>query len=34
MAANVIHLLDEPLKALVELNRVCKDGGMIILPTN
>lgn len=33
VAANVLHLLDEPLKALAELNRVCKPGGMIILPT-
>lgn len=30
---NVIHLLDEPLKALSELNRVCKPGGMLIIPT-
>ena len=27
VAANVIHLLDNPLTALSELNRVCKDGG-------
>ena len=33
VAANVIHLLDEPLKALGELNRVCKTGGTIIIPT-
>lgn len=33
VAANVIHLLDEPLKALDELNRVCKRGGKIIIPT-
>ncbi len=32
-AANVIHLLDDPLTALRELNRVCKDGGMLIIPT-
>ena len=33
VAANVIHLLDSPMKALSELNRVCKDGGMLIIPT-
>ena len=33
VAGNVIHLLDEPLKALGELNRVCRDGGMLIIPT-
>ncbi|MBQ6363207.1 MAG: class I SAM-dependent methyltransferase [Lachnospiraceae bacterium] len=33
VAANVIHLLDNPLTALGELNRVCKDGGMLIIPT-
>ena len=33
MAGNVIHLLDNPLTALGELNRVCKDGGMLIIPT-
>ena len=33
VAANVIHLLDNPLAALSELNRVCKDGGMLIIPT-
>lgn len=33
VAANVIHLLDEPLKALHELDRVCKSGGKIIIPT-
>ena len=33
VAGNVIHLLDNPLTALVELNRVCKDGGMLIIPT-
>ena len=33
VAGNVIHLLDNPLKALRELNRVCKDGGMLIIPT-
>lgn len=26
VAGNVIHLLDEPMKALSELNRVCKPG--------
>ena len=33
VAGNVIHLLDNPLTALHELNRVCKDGGMLIVPT-
>lgn len=33
VAGNVIHLLDEPLKALSELNRVCKSGGKLIIPT-
>lgn len=33
MAANVIHLLDEPYQALHELERVCKPGGKIIIPT-
>lgn len=33
MAANVIHLLDEPIKAVKELDRVCKVGGKIIIPT-
>ena len=33
VAANVIHLLDEPLKALRELDRVCKPCGRLIIPT-
>ena len=33
VAANVIHLLDEPYQALNELERVCKPGGKIIIPT-
>ena len=33
VAGNVIHLLDDPLTALVELDRVCKDGGTLIIPT-
>ena len=33
VAANVIHLLDEPLTALSELYRLCKPGGQIIIPT-
>ena len=33
VAANVIHLLDEPYQALHELERVCRPGGKIILPT-
>ena len=32
-AANVIHLLDEPYQALHELERICKPGGRIIIPT-
>lgn len=33
VAANVLHLLDEPYQALRELERVCKPGGKIIIPT-
>ena len=33
VAANVIHLLDDPMRALGELNRVCRAGGRIIIPT-
>lgn len=33
VAANVIHLLDDPYKALSELFRVCKPGGRLIIPT-
>ena len=33
VAANVIHLLDEPLRALRELDRVCRPGGRLIIPT-
>ena len=33
VAGNVIHLLDEPYKALGELDRVCKLGGQIVIPT-
>ena len=33
VAGNVIHLLDEPLKALGELDRVCRPGGLLIIPT-
>lgn len=32
IAANVIHLLDEPLKALTELVRVCKPGATFFPP--
>ena len=33
IAGNVIHLLDEPYKAVDELMRVCKSGGKVIIPT-
>ncbi len=33
IAGNVIHLLDDPCAALKELERVCKPGGKIIVPT-
>ena len=33
VAGNVIHLLQEPDKALKELERVVKSGGKIIIPT-
>ena len=33
VAGNVLHLLDEPLRALGELNRVVRPGGLLILPT-
>ena len=33
VAANVIHLLDEPRRALSELDRVCRPGGKLIIPT-
>ena len=33
VAANVIHLLDEPGKALDELLRVVRPGGMVLIPT-
>ena len=33
VAGNVIHLLDNPMTALGELSRVCKEGGTLILPT-
>ncbi|MBR3581705.1 MAG: class I SAM-dependent methyltransferase [Lachnospiraceae bacterium] len=33
VAANVIHLLDHPEKAISELKRVVKKDGLIIIPT-
>lgn len=33
VAGNVIHLLEDPYAALKELERVCKTGGRIIVPT-
>lgn len=33
IAANVIHLLNTPEKAISELRRVVKQGGIIIIPT-
>lgn len=33
VAANVIHLLDEPYKALSQLDRVVRPGGKLIIPT-
>lgn len=33
VAGNVVHLLPEPKKALKELERVVRPGGLIIIPT-
>lgn len=33
VAGNVIHLLEEPFAVIKELERVCKPGGKIIIPT-
>lgn len=33
VAGNVIHLLEDPCAAIKELERVCKTGGKIIIPT-
>ena len=33
VAGNVIHLLDDPYSALKELERVCRVGGQLIIPS-
>lgn len=33
VAGNVIHLLEDPYTAIKELERVCRTGGKIIIPT-
>lgn len=33
VAGNVIHLLEDPRGAMAELERVCRTGGEIIIPT-
>lgn len=33
IAGNVLHLLPNPKKAMEEINRVCRPGGEIIIPT-
>ena len=33
IAGNVLHLLPDPKKAMEEMNRVCRPGGEIIIPT-
>lgn len=33
VAGNVIHLLEDPFAAVKELERVCRPGGKIIVPT-
>ena len=33
IAGNVIHLLNDPIKAIQEFDRVCKLNGKIIIPT-
>ena len=33
VAGNVIHLLEDPHAAVKELERVCKPGGKLIIPT-
>lgn len=33
VAANVLHLLERPYEALKELDRVCRPGGRLIIPT-
>ena len=33
VAGNVIHLLEDPIRALEEMNRVCRPQGKLIIPT-
>ena len=33
VAANVIHLIEDPVTALQEMKRICRKGGRLIVPT-